>query len=59
MCTSLKQSTGNANQYDQDGWGMYKAYRDICRADFSEFEDAVYQLQEEYLKNTTEEQKGA
>lgn len=38
---------------------MYKAHRDIRRADFAEFEDAAYQLQEEYLKNTTEEQKGA
>ena len=38
---------------------MYKAHRDICRADFAEFEDPAYQLREEYLKNTTEEQKGA
>lgn len=59
MCTSLKQSTGNVNQYDQDGRGMYKAHRDTCRADFAEFEDTAYRLQEEYLKNTTEEQKGA
>ena len=38
---------------------VYKAHRDTCRADFAEFEDTAYQLQEEYLKNTTEEQKGA
>lgn len=28
---------------------MYKANREICRADYAEFEDAAYQLQEEYL----------
>lgn len=28
---------------------MYKAHRDICRADYAEFEDAAYQLQEEYI----------
>lgn len=27
----------------------YKANRDICRADFAEFEDAAYKLQEELL----------
>lgn len=27
----------------------YKAHRDICRADFAEFEDAAYALQEELL----------
>lgn len=28
---------------------MYKAHRDVCRADYAEFEDAAYQLQEELL----------
>lgn len=28
---------------------MYKANREICRADYAEFEDTAYQLQEEYL----------
>lgn len=28
---------------------LYKAHRDICRADYAEFEDAAYELQEEYL----------
>lgn len=28
---------------------MYKANRDVCRADYAEFEDAAYQLQEECL----------
>lgn len=28
---------------------MYKANRDACRADYAEFEDAAYQLQEECL----------
>lgn len=27
---------------------MYKVYRDQCRADYAAFEDAAYQLQEEY-----------
>lgn len=27
----------------------YKAHRDVCRADFAEFEDAAYKLQEELL----------
>lgn len=31
---------------------MYKAHRDTCRADFAEFDDAAYRLQEEYLKKT-------
>lgn len=26
---------------------LYKAHRDICRADYAEFEDTAYQLQEE------------
>ena len=26
---------------------LYKSFRDICRADYAEFEDAAYQLQEE------------
>ena len=30
---------------------MYKEYRDICRSDFAVFEDAAYQLQEDYLAN--------
>lgn len=28
---------------------MYKANREICRADYAAFEDAAYQLQEEYI----------
>lgn len=28
---------------------LYKANRDVCREDFAKFEDAAYQLQEEYL----------
>lgn len=28
---------------------MYKNNRDICRADYAAFEDAAYQLQEEYI----------
>ena len=28
---------------------MYKANRDTCRADYAEFEDAAYELQEELL----------
>lgn len=27
----------------------YKEHREECRADYAEFEDAAYQLQEEYL----------
>lgn len=33
---------------------LYKAHRDICRADYAEFEDAAYQLQEEYLEKLGE-----
>ena len=28
---------------------LYKAHREVCRADYAEFEDAAYALQEEYL----------
>ena len=28
---------------------LYKLHRDICRADYAEFEDAAYALQEECL----------
>ena len=28
---------------------MYKANRDFCRADYAAFEDAAYELQEEFL----------
>ena len=28
---------------------MYEKHRDICRADFAIFEDAAYQLRNEYL----------
>jgi hypothetical protein len=28
---------------------LYKANRDICRADYAAFEDAAYKLQEEYV----------
>ena len=33
---------------------LYKSNRDICRADFAEFEDAAYQLQEEYIAKMKE-----
>lgn len=33
---------------------MYKANRDICRADYAAFEDAAYALQEQYLPDTGE-----
>lgn len=33
---------------------LYKANRDICRADYAEFEDAAYRLQETYLQNSVE-----
>lgn len=29
--------------------GLYKQHRDICRADFAAFEDACYQLQDEWI----------
>lgn len=29
---------------------MYKEHRDLCRLDFAIFEDAAYQLQDEYSK---------
>lgn len=28
---------------------LYKEYRDVCRRDFAEFEDACFKLQESYL----------
>lgn len=28
---------------------LYKAHRDVCRADYAAFEDSAYQLQEECL----------
>lgn len=28
---------------------MYKEHRDICRSDYAAFEDAAYQLQDEYI----------
>ena len=31
---------------------MYKANREICRADYAAFEDAAYELQEELLART-------
>ena len=33
---------------------LYRANRDICRADFATFEDAAYQLQEELLAKLAE-----
>lgn len=29
---------------------LYKLHRDICRKDLAAFEDAAYELQDEYLK---------
>lgn len=34
---------------------MYKANREICRADMAEFEDAAYALQEQYIAITPAE----
>lgn len=34
---------------------LYKTHRDVCRADFAEFEDGAYQLQEEYLSKIENE----
>ena len=31
---------------------LYEKHRDICRADFAIFEDAAYQLRDEYLAKT-------
>ena len=31
---------------------MYKTNRDICRVDMAAFEDAAYELQDEYLART-------
>ena len=31
---------------------LYKSNRDICRADMAEFEDAAYELQEQYIAST-------
>ena len=28
---------------------LYKEHRDVCRADYAAFEDAAYQLQDEYI----------
>ena len=33
---------------------MYEKHRDICRADFAIFEDAAYQLRDEYLAKIDE-----
>lgn len=33
---------------------MYREYRDVCRADFADFEDAAYQLQDECLARVAE-----
>lgn len=33
---------------------LYKANREICRADIAEFEDACYKLQESYLSSKPE-----
>ena len=33
---------------------LYKNHRDICRADYANFEDAAYQLQEECLAKLNE-----
>lgn len=32
---------------------LYKANRDVCRADFAKFEDAAYELQEAYISKTS------
>ena len=34
---------------------LYKANREICRADIAEFEDAAYALQEQYIAQKSEE----
>lgn len=33
---------------------IYKANRDICRADYAAFEDAAYELQEQLMQKTGE-----
>lgn len=33
---------------------LYKANREICRQDLADFEDAAYQLQDEYIANMSE-----
>ena len=33
---------------------LYEANRDICRSDFAVFEDAAYQLRDEYLAKINE-----
>lgn len=33
---------------------LYKANRDICRADYAEFEDAAYKLQDECIERLGE-----
>lgn len=35
---------------------MYKVHRDICRADYADFEDAAYQLQEEYMAKINDQE---
>ena len=32
---------------------LYKANREVCRADLAAFEDAAYQLQDEYIAKTS------
>lgn len=34
---------------------MYRDNRDICRADIAEFEDAAYELQEQYVNGSIKE----
>lgn len=35
---------------------LYKEYRDVCRDDFAEFEDAAYALQEELITKNSAKQ---
>ncbi len=41
----------NSTKLDRE---LYKANRDICRADIAEFEDGAYELQDQYLAQKEE-----
>lgn len=46
-----EQMSFNSVKLNKD---LYKANRDICRADIAEFEDGAYELQEQYLAQKEE-----
>lgn len=45
--------TVNSVKMDKE---LYKANREICRADAAEFEDAAYALQEQYMSQEASEE---